>query len=115
MQAACLFAISSIAAEALSLREAMKLAISLQLQRVIFEFDNPRLVNACRQETQIHEIQGVIDDTLQMKLGFQACGINWTKREGNGAAHELASLCAQGKLIGNWGALPPPSLRQIIG
>lgn len=58
-----IYANSPLVAEALCLREAMRLGQSLSIVNVVFEADNLPLVNACRTEVTNREIQGIVDDS----------------------------------------------------
>ncbi|KAJ1382959.1 Zinc finger, CCHC-type [Sesbania bispinosa] len=78
---------SPLSSEALAVREAVTAAYNLDWRRVIFESDCLRLVECCRRERKIPEIQPIVDDILTAASGFVHCGFTWVQRKGNKVAH----------------------------
>ncbi|KAJ1419855.1 Ribonuclease H-like superfamily [Sesbania bispinosa] len=98
---------SALIAEGLALREAMNIAINLGMQRVIFESDCLQLVSACREEGDSGKLMPILTDIFNLKNQFQACGFTLVHRDGNVAAHSVATLALRDRLPLNWqGALP---------
>lgn len=88
-------------------REALRVVQNLNLRKVIFEADKLTLVDACRGNKEVREMQNILTDFQFINSSFEACGFTWTKREGNVVVHEIASLRIKGALVGNWYAYPP--------
>lgn len=75
MIASQIFATTPLVAEAMGLREAVQLGLNLQLEQVIFESDNLDPVEACRGNRNVREIEGFVQDILNLKTEFQSSGI----------------------------------------
>lgn len=88
-----IYAPSPLVAEALGLLEALQVARTLNLQRIIIEADNLELIKACRGNKDVRSIQGIISDIIFLRSTFESCGFTWIRREGNKVAHEIATLC----------------------
>lgn len=108
------FANSPLVAEAISLREAVSLAVNLNLQQVIFESDNQTLIEVCNRNTVRKEIEGIIEDIFSLRTEFHNSIFTRTKREGNYCAHVIASLARDNLLHGSWLLRPPPLLRRAL-
>lgn len=109
-----IFAYTPLMAEALGLREAVSLARSLHIPKAIFESDNQIIIEACRGNTERGDIEPIVQEIQRMRSEFESCGITLTKREGNIAAHTIASLAHKKKLMGDWIRKPPEDLREAI-
>ncbi|XP_072069688.1 uncharacterized protein [Arachis hypogaea] len=105
---------SPLAAEALAVREAVILAQNFQLQRVIFESDSLKLIQALKSKASIAEIQVILDDILDLVRNISNFGFTWVPREGNALAHEVAKLTAHGSLGQNWPSCKPQSVMNIL-
>jgi ribonuclease HI len=77
--------------EAMGLNTAISMAENLRLSRVIFEMDSLVVVNAVKKDATIRRNWGKIVQRCAnfLKLNPNS-SINWTKRDNNHAAHELA-------------------------
>lgn len=60
------------------------------------------------------EILAVVNDINHIRSQFDFCGITWTSRKGNEAAHSIANLAKNKQLLGNWYCSPPPHLLGIL-
>lgn len=69
-----LFATSALVAEALAFRGAVLLGQSLCLEYLIFEFDCLLIIQACRKEQIVREVDGILKDIWFMCLSFQNFG-----------------------------------------
>ncbi|KAJ1442156.1 Ribonuclease H-like superfamily [Sesbania bispinosa] len=87
---------------------------NLGVPDILIECDALTVVEACRSQKPVGEIQHLIQDILAIKRSFTSCGFTWIKREGNSAAHTLAALEASGSLTRNWVVSPPELLRSIL-
>lgn len=58
---------SPLVAEALALREAISMAVNLQIPSVNFEYDNQCLIETCRGRAIKEEVRGIITDINIMK------------------------------------------------
>lgn len=92
---------SPLVAEAMGLREAMMLASNLFISSVVFESDNLNLIESCRRNQEKEEIRSILSDIKTLKNQFQRCGFTWTPREGNEAAHCIATMVELGDLNGS--------------
>ncbi|KAJ1388002.1 Reverse transcriptase-like [Sesbania bispinosa] len=63
-----------LAAKALAIREAAMLAYNLNWERVIFESDNLPLIEACRGERRIAEIELILLDIQTLVVGLVVSG-----------------------------------------
>lgn len=109
-----IWASSPLVAEALALREALFLAVNLGLQVVTFEGDNLDLIKACRKEVSRRDIINILQDIWDMKGNFTRCGFTWVSRQGNMAAHLVATLADRGVLPGNWCLSLPLVLKEEL-
>ncbi|KAJ1383973.1 Ribonuclease H-like superfamily [Sesbania bispinosa] len=105
---------SSLAAEALALRDAVLAAYNLDWEKVLFESDNLQLIEACRGERSLSGVQHIIDDIRTIASGFIHSGFTWVKREGNSPAHLLAHHCSNHSLPPNWVTSQPTWLRSSL-
>ncbi|KAJ1376599.1 Ribonuclease H-like superfamily [Sesbania bispinosa] len=85
---------SPIVAEALAVRKAAMMAYNLNCEKVIFESDNLPLVEACRGECVIAEIELILKDVRTLTTGLLFSGFTWVRREGNKVAHMVAQECS---------------------
>ncbi|XP_057417986.1 uncharacterized protein LOC130712164 [Lotus japonicus] len=107
-------AASPVVAEALALREAVFLAANLGCDRVIFESDCLAVIQACRGEKEVWEIQQIINDIVEMKIVKSYWGFSWVNRCGNKAAHQIAQLAHHKSLQRDWVWHPPPELARQL-
>lgn len=56
----------------------------------MFENDSLELIQACRGDKKIGQIQAIVEDIWMLKTNFISCGFTWIFREGNQAAHLIA-------------------------
>lgn len=110
----CFAASSPLIAEALALREAVAVTCNFGVTNVIFECDNLDLIQACRGEHKVGEINYLVQDVLQIKEQFQSCGFTWVARGGNKVAHQIALLNMQGNLPLHWRWNHPDSLQLLL-
>ncbi|XP_057441354.1 uncharacterized protein LOC130733241 [Lotus japonicus] len=102
-----LHASSTLMAEALTLREAVLMAINLDLKKVVFESDSLDLIQSCKGEKQKGEIGTIVEDIKKWSEQFPQWSFSWIARAGNGAAHLIAQLKSQRNLPPNWIWSPP--------
>lgn len=93
---------SCLTAEVVALRDAVNLAHSLNLEKVVFECDNLELVKSWRGEDLSREIQLIVQDIKSYGRHFNHVGFTWTPREGNKVAHNLALLASRDLLPLDW-------------
>lgn len=105
---------SPLLAEALAMREAVQVAANFGLPKIILESDCLSLIQVCMEQSQIGEINAVVTDIIQLKRGFQQCGITWVYRSGNKSTHTLAKLTKQDLVQGNWMSYMPSQLKMIV-
>ncbi|KAJ1425214.1 Ribonuclease H-like superfamily [Sesbania bispinosa] len=105
---------SPLIAEALALREAIHLAHNLQWSKCLFESDNIQVIDACRGESKVGEIEAIVTDMAYLQPSFARCGFTWVKREGNECANFVARSCLRGSLPPDWVIRPPPQLRALL-
>lgn len=108
------YALSALVAEALAVRDALRLVRSMNLQHVVFELDNASIIDASRGTKEFREIQNIIHDIIFIKTSFSSCGFTWVKRTGNKVAHQIAALAKSNMLQGNWVMNLPESLQKVI-
>lgn len=109
-----MYSLSPLMAEATAQRDALSLAVNLQMTHITVENDNLDLVNSCRGECERGEIRNIIQDVLILKAKFQKCGFTWVGRNGNKLAHSLALLEFRDALPQNWRWVPPREIKEII-
>lgn len=107
-------ATSPLLAEALALCEAVAVASSFGVSRVLFENVNLNLINTCRGEDKWGEIQAVVHDISSMKAQFQKVGFTWVARKGNEVANHLAHLAMANRLPLHWRWCTPKSLQVLL-
>lgn len=105
---------SPLIAEAISLREAMVIAMNMDLQDIIFEFDSPQLIQACKGEMLYGEIQHIVKDLRLWQINHDNWNFAWIGREGNKGAHTIAKLTLNEELMDNWAFNHPTTLREAL-
>lgn len=88
---------SPLVAEAIAAREALILALNLNLDNIIVESDNLGLVNCICKNISDWSIAPLLQDIQSIKSQFRRCSFSWTAREGNSQAHDLAQAAAAGQ------------------
>lgn len=96
------------------MREVVTLAASLQFPSVLVEFDCLILMETCKGNTIIREIEQIVNDIQKLKENFTSIGFLWTKREGNRVADLIARLGSSGELHWNWVSSPPMALTKLL-
>ncbi len=76
--------------EAQAAKEAIKLALDLHVDRVIFEGDSSILISALQATDQCLTPYGLIIDDAKVLTSSFACSFAHIKRQGNSLAHVLA-------------------------
>ncbi|KAG5556475.1 hypothetical protein RHGRI_006921 [Rhododendron griersonianum] len=106
-------ATSAFLAEASVLREACLFAKALNLSSVCIENDNAQLISLSVSElVPPWEVLAIISD-IRLLAREEGLSFRWTPREGNEAAHWVAS--SQASSIGpNWVVYPPEILYSIL-
>lgn len=107
-------ATSPLVAEALALREAVAIAVNLNMQKVIFESDCLELVRAYRKEIGIGVLANIIQDITQMAGSLRWHGFTRTAKEGNCVAHQIAKLNLRNLLPIHWRWNMPISLHSCF-
>ncbi|KAJ1388799.1 Ribonuclease H-like superfamily [Sesbania bispinosa] len=105
---------SPLVAEALALREAVLAAYNMQWNKVIFESDCLILIEACRKEKVVVEIQGVVADILTVVEGFIHCGFTWVQRQANKVAHHIVQAVLANNLPPSWSSVHPSWLLELL-
>ncbi|KAJ1437012.1 Ribonuclease H-like superfamily [Sesbania bispinosa] len=105
---------SPLVAEALALREAIQMAHNLQWSKCLFESDNIQVINVCRGDTPVGEIEANVTDVAYLQSSFARCGFIWVKREENESVNFVAQSCLRGSLPPNWVIQPPPQLCALL-
>lgn len=93
---------SSRIAEAMAIRDGLKLGIDLNLSKVVIESDAEAIVRKCSTSLDSPiDIAAIIFDCLALKESFSFCEFGFVKRDCNRAAH----CCAQKALLNGWSGL----------
>ncbi|XP_057426498.1 uncharacterized protein LOC130719921 [Lotus japonicus] len=109
-----IFASSTLTAEACAIREGLVLDHNLDCPQVVLESDNKQLVEACNSGFLIGETSAILQDISYLRGQFHRCEFVWANRERNISAHQVAKLCMEDKLLGNWMFNPPQELRSSL-
>lgn len=109
-----LYVISSLAVEAIAMREAIFLAVNLGLPSVFFESDCLVLVEVCKGERLRNEISNIIQDILDLRSEFTFIEFAWVTRSSNGVADLIAKLKSSNSLPNNWVVSPLRALAVLI-
>lgn len=109
-----IFEYSAIVAEAIALRKAVALVVSLNSSDVLFESDCMDLIEACRKNKKKKELDCIIKDIEEFSKNFNSMGFLWVNRKGNLVADMVASLASKNELNRNWVSYPPPLLMSVL-
>ncbi|XP_025669292.1 uncharacterized protein [Arachis hypogaea] len=101
---------SSLAAEALAIRQAIILSKNMEMKKVLIESDNIMLVQTLKSKSRIGEIDPILLDIFELTRGETEFDFTWTPREGNRLAHKVATLEAMGTLERSWIIRPPSEI-----
>lgn len=82
--------VSSLSAEGLALREAVRTCASLGLKKVAFESDSALLIKAVKPESSTTELYSLVSDILSYASVFEFVVFSWIPREKNMLADCLA-------------------------
>lgn len=74
---------SSLSAEGLALREAVRTCASLGLKKVSFESDSAQLIKAVKSETSTTELYSLVSDIISYASVFEFVDFSWIPREKN--------------------------------
>ncbi|XP_057445040.1 uncharacterized protein LOC130737306 [Lotus japonicus] len=99
---------SPLVAEGLALREAMLLMTNLDCKKACLESDSKTLIEACRGVKESGSLKTIVTDIKRLSFQFDECNFQWTKRQGNVVAHEVAKLIYDDMLPPLWSSNPPP-------
>ncbi|KAJ1430568.1 Ribonuclease H superfamily [Sesbania bispinosa] len=105
---------SPLVAEALTLREAILATYNFNWNKVVFESDCLTLIEACRKDKVVAEIQGVVADILTVAEGFIHCGFTWVRRQGNKVAHQITQASISNSLPLSWVSNQPDWLLRLL-
>lgn len=109
------FAPTSLVAKTLALRDAISLAVNLNMEAIVLESDYLEAIQSCRGETRIGKISNIIQyDIWNLRSKFQRSGFTWVAREGNDTTHHTAQLAHSGRLPLHWTRQRPTSLQIIL-
>ncbi|GKF33822.1 reverse transcriptase, partial [Tanacetum coccineum] len=86
------YASSPLEAEAKAVHWAMSHAFSRGYSRITFETDSLCLVKALHSKVILLQIASLFLDILSYSMAFDVCSWSFVKREGNRAAHSVASF-----------------------
>ncbi|KAG5397893.1 hypothetical protein IGI04_019707, partial [Brassica rapa subsp. trilocularis] len=75
------FVISSLLAEGLAIRSAMKHAIDLRMRHMVFETDSLQLVAAIADKTNFSDLHGVLSDIYLLSIFFDPVSFRFCRRE----------------------------------
>ena len=103
-----------LVAKAFTLREGLILARSCYCDRILIESDCSPLIDACRNAWTPPDIAVIAEDVVRLKNLFHHCGLLWTSRETNDAAHWVAQAALSGKLTVDWCHKFPLDLNVIL-
>ncbi|KAE9462142.1 hypothetical protein C3L33_05934, partial [Rhododendron williamsianum] len=108
-----ILATSALHAEAFVIREACLFAKALNLSSVCIENDNAQLISLSVSELVLPwEVLAILSD-IRLLAKDEGLSFRWTPREGNEAAHWVAS--SQASSLGpNWMGYPPEILYSIL-
>ena len=76
--------------EAFAVDEGVRLAMELELQQIIVEFDSTGVVEAINESNCNGEFEMVIQGSLELLQSFRSWNVRYLKRDYNRAAHKLA-------------------------
>ncbi|MED6167803.1 hypothetical protein PIB30_006083 [Stylosanthes scabra] len=71
---------------------------NLQVEKILFESDCMKLIQAIKSQDHIAEIEAYLEDIGELKKELPESGFLWVPRESNLFAHEAARLAAIGEL-----------------
>ena len=104
---------SSRSAKALVVWDGLLLALRCSCREILVESDNLEMIEACRGNLRLWDIEAVVEDIINLKKEFSFCVFLWTPYEANFAMHHVAKLSLVGKLQSNWCISKPILLRCI--
>ncbi|XP_058210987.1 uncharacterized protein LOC131323292 [Rhododendron vialii] len=93
---------SSRIAEAMAIRDGLKLGIDLNLSKVVIESDAEAIVRKCSTSLDPPiDIAAIIFDCLALKESFSSCEFDFVKHDCN----RVAQCCAQKALLNGWSGM----------
>jgi ribonuclease HI len=106
---------SAAAAEAMAMREGLRLANRLGCNDIIAESDSLETVEACTgEERWWGESSATFADCVDLTYLIGKVQFKFCMREANGVAHELARFCFSSKSSCNWVDEPPRFLIDML-
>lgn len=79
-----------LVAEGLAIREALLLAMNLELRKVYICSDNLKLVSLIREHRYAWSVYSMLRDIQTFRNSFRTCGFFWVPRQSNQQAHNAA-------------------------
>ena len=100
--------------EAFTVNEGVRLAMELELQQIIMEFDSAGVVEAFNESNCNDEFGMVIQGSLELFRSFRSWNVRYLKRDYNRAVHELAQFAKAAGSSQQWKGVEPPMLRHVL-
>ena len=100
--------------EALAVEEEIRLAMEMELQRIIVESDACGVVNAINESNGSGEFGMVIQGSLELLRSFRSWKMRHLKRDYNRAAHELAQLAKSSGSSQQWIGIELPVIWHVL-
>ncbi|KAL0009236.1 hypothetical protein SO802_010738 [Lithocarpus litseifolius] len=100
--------------EAFAVDEGIRLALEMELHRIIVESDSIEVVDAINEENCNCEYGMVIQGSLELLRVFRSWKVRHLKRDYNRAAHELAQIAKTTGSSQQWKEMEPPMIRNVL-
>ena len=100
--------------EAFVVDEGIRLAMEMELQRIIVESDSCGVVDAINKSSCNGEFGMVIQGSLELLRSFRSWKMRHLKRDYNRAAHELAQLAKTSGSSQHWKGIEPPVIQHVL-
>lgn len=104
----------ALSVEALVLRVALSFASNLDMDQILVESDNLKIVKIWRGGMEIRGSYNILQDINRLRRNFHICGFTWVGRQGNLLAHAVAELVRQSGLPRDWVCRPPYAMVEVL-
>ena len=94
--------------------EGIRLAMEMELQRIIVEFDSIGVVDAINESNCNGEFGMIIQGSLELLRSFRSWKVRLQKRDYNRAVHELAQIAKTSGSSQQWKGIEPSMIRHVL-